>query len=74
MEDFLSEKNILAEIGASMTVTSGEELLAGVRKMLSQPALLKEKGERARKAIIANRGAAKRYARLIIESLTNKRG
>ncbi|MEI7639620.1 MAG: 3-deoxy-D-manno-octulosonic acid transferase, partial [Syntrophus sp. (in: bacteria)] len=74
MEDFLSEKNILAGIGAGITVTNGEELLAGVRRMLSQPSLLKEKGEAARKAIIANRGAAKRYARLIIESLSNKRG
>ncbi|MCK9195692.1 MAG: 3-deoxy-D-manno-octulosonic acid transferase [Syntrophales bacterium] len=74
MEDFLSEKNILAGIGAGITVTNGEELLAGVRRMLSQPSLLKEKGEEARKAIIANRGAAKRYAGLIIESLRNQRG
>jgi 3-deoxy-D-manno-octulosonic-acid transferase len=71
MEDFLSEKNILAGIGADITVTSGKELLAGIRTMLSQPALLREKGEAARIAIIANRGAAKRYARLIIESLRN---
>lgn len=71
MDDFLNEKNILAGIGAGITVTNGEELLAGVRRMLSQPALLREKGEAARKAIIANRGAAKRYAGLIIESLRN---
>ena len=71
MEDFLSEKNILAGIGAGITVNNGEELLVGIRKMLSQPALLREKGEAARNAIIANRGAAKRYAKLIIESLHN---
>ncbi|HAJ26663.1 MAG TPA: 3-deoxy-D-manno-octulosonic acid transferase [Syntrophus sp. (in: bacteria)] len=74
MEDFMDEKNILAGIGAGITVTGGEEMLAGIRAMLSQPALLREKGEAARNAIIANRGAAKRYARLIIESLSNKRG
>ncbi|MFA5181890.1 MAG: 3-deoxy-D-manno-octulosonic acid transferase [Syntrophales bacterium] len=69
MDDFLSEKNILAGIGAGITVADGEELLAGVRTMLSQPALLKAKGEAARKAIIANRGAAKRYAGMIMETL-----
>ncbi len=73
MEDFLSEKSILAEIGAGITVANGEELLAGVRRMLSQPALLREKGEGARKAIIANRGAAKRYAALITASLPHQR-
>jgi len=74
MDDFLNEKNILAGIGAGITVTDGDELLAGARSMLSQPALLREKGEAARKAIIANRGAAKRYAALIIESLQKQRG
>lgn len=73
MDDFLSEKNILAGIGAGITVTSGEELLAGVRRMLSRPALLREKGEAARKAIISNRGAAKRYAGMIMASLPHQR-
>jgi 3-deoxy-D-manno-octulosonic-acid transferase len=73
MEDFLSEKNILGEIGAGITVTDGEELLAGVRAMLSQPALLREKGDAAKIAVIANRGAAKRYARLIMASLPHQR-
>ncbi|MDQ1277457.1 MAG: 3-deoxy-D-manno-octulosonic-acid transferase, partial [Thermodesulfobacteriota bacterium] len=73
MEDFLSEKNILGEIGAGITVADGEELLAGVRAMLSQPALLREKGDAAKIAVIANRGAAKRYARLIMASLPHQR-
>jgi len=72
MEDFLSEKNILAGIGAGITITNSEELLVGIRNMLSQPALLREKGEAAKKAIIANRGAAKRYAGLIVEVLGDK--
>jgi 3-deoxy-D-manno-octulosonic-acid transferase len=69
IEDFLSEKNILSEVGAGITVVDGEELLAGVRAMLAQPALLRAKGTAARSAVIANRGAAERYARLIISSL-----
>ncbi len=73
MEDFLSEKNILGKIGAGITVTDGEELLAGVRAMLSQPALLREKGDAAKIAVIANRGAAKRYGRLIMASLPHQR-
>jgi 3-deoxy-D-manno-octulosonic-acid transferase len=73
MDDFLSEKNILAGIGAGITVADGEELLAGVRAMLSEPALLREKGDAARKAIIANRGAAKRYAGMIMASLPRQR-
>jgi len=68
MEDFLSEKNLLESMGAGITITNGEELLVGIQDMLSQPALLREKGEAARKAIIANRGAAKRYAEMIIKS------
>jgi 3-deoxy-D-manno-octulosonic-acid transferase len=73
MDDFINEKNMLAEIGAGITVANGEELLAGVRKMLSQPSLLKERGDAARIAIIANRGAARRYASLIMEALSNQR-
>jgi 3-deoxy-D-manno-octulosonic-acid transferase len=73
MDDFLSENKILSEIGAGITVADGAELLAGIRGMLSDPALLIAKGEAARMAVIANRGAAKRYARLIMASLPHQR-
>ena len=69
MEDFSNEKVLLEEAGAGVTVKNGDELLGGILSLLGHPEDLAGRGERGRAVVVANRGAARRYADLIRESL-----
>ncbi|HOF04798.1 MAG TPA: 3-deoxy-D-manno-octulosonic acid transferase [Syntrophales bacterium] len=69
MEDFRSERELLEGAGAGICVRNEEELFAAARMMISRPDLRVEKGEKAREVIQANRGAAERYADLIVGAL-----
>jgi 3-deoxy-D-manno-octulosonic-acid transferase len=60
MEDFLDEKALLEEAGAGIPVRNAEELLAGMKAMLCDPAELRR------------RGAAERYAGMILKALGNR--
>jgi 3-deoxy-D-manno-octulosonic-acid transferase len=67
MEDFRDELALLEEVGAGITVTNGEELFTGIRKLLDRPDVLRSRGEAGRQAVAANKGAAARYAALIAD-------
>jgi 3-deoxy-D-manno-octulosonic-acid transferase len=69
MDDFGDERALLEEAGAGITVRDGDELYAGIRGLLDDPDLLLTKGEAGRRAVAANRGAAVRYADLIVDVL-----
>jgi 3-deoxy-D-manno-octulosonic-acid transferase len=71
MDDFRDERVLLAEAGAGITIRNGEELYAGIRRLLDDPDLLGRKGEAGRRAVAANRGASERYAELIAGALRN---
>ena len=73
MEDFRDEKMLLEGIGAGFPIGSGEDLLRGIRAVMKDPDVLRRKGEAAKAAVAANRGAAEKYASLICETLL-KRG
>lgn len=69
MEDFREERKLLRAAGAGVTVKNAEELLAGIRRFLAAPDLLRDAGERGRRLVVANKGAARRYADMIREVL-----
>jgi len=69
MDDFRDERDLLEEAGAGIAVASGDELYEGIRKLLTRPEILREKGEAGRLAIAANQGAAARYAEIIEKAL-----
>ena len=72
MEDFLDEKALLEEAGAGIPVQNAEELLAGMKAMLSDPAGLRRRGAEGQKRVMASRGAAERYAAMILKALGNR--
>ena len=69
MEDFLDEKALLEEAGAGIPVRNAAELLEGVRAMLADPAELRRRGVEGQKRVMASRGAAERYAAMILRAL-----
>ncbi|MBN1615294.1 MAG: glycosyltransferase, partial [Deltaproteobacteria bacterium] len=66
MEDFSDERRLLEEAGGGMTVGNADELLRGIQSLLAHPEDLAERGERGRAVVLANRGAARRYADLVL--------
>ena len=73
MDDFLDEKAMLEEAGAGITVQNDEELYGRIDWLLRNPEAIEERGSRGRLRVMANRGASKRYADLIIETLSEGR-
>lgn len=69
MEDFAAERALLEAAGGGIVVESGEKLYGEVRRLLMDPRLREERGGKARAAVLANRGAAARYAELITSVL-----
>lgn len=65
MEDFSAEKALMEEAGCGKTIRNGEELLQGIIQALENPEELKQRGERGKAVVLANIGAAARYADLI---------
>jgi len=72
MEDFIDEKTLLEEAGAGIPVRNAEELLAGVKKMLSDPAELRRRGMEGQRRVLSSRGASLRYAEMIIKVVGNR--
>jgi len=72
MEDFRGEKELLEKVGAGIPIADGNELLTTLRGLMTRPETLAARGEAARDAVIANQGASKRYADLIIRVLGGK--
>jgi len=71
MDDFMDEKTLLEEVGAGIQVKDGDELYKRMTELLNDQKALEGKGEAARGLVAANRGASKRYAALIRETLIN---
>jgi len=65
MEDFQNEKALLEEAGAGICVTGEEDLHTKLSALLKDMENLRFRGEKGREAVIANMGAAKRYAAMI---------
>jgi 3-deoxy-D-manno-octulosonic-acid transferase len=65
MDDFRDEKELLEKAGAGIMVKSGDELLAGILTLMSDPDMLVRKGEEGRGIVVSNMGAADRYAEMV---------
>jgi 3-deoxy-D-manno-octulosonic-acid transferase len=70
MDDFRDERILLEETGAGITIHSGEELFTRMLDLLEHPDILRNMGEKGRQAVVANKGAADRYAVLIADVLS----
>lgn len=65
MEDFTNEKALLEEAGAGLSVKGEADLYKKINDLLRHPEDLREQGAKGREAVIANMGAAKRYAAMV---------
>ena len=65
MDDFREERELLEKTGAGIMVESAAELRDHILELLSHPDDLMKRGEEGRKMVIANMGAAERYAEMI---------
>jgi len=65
MDDFSEEKSLLESVGCGIMVKSADDLTQKILQALENPAELARKGARGREAVVANMGAAVRYAELI---------
>lgn len=74
MDDFVNERTALEEVGAGITVKTGAELADRIITLLKDPDSLAKGGSRGRHAVLANRGAAQRYAAMIEQALANGSG
>ena len=72
MEDFQDEKALLEETGAGACVRDGQELLEGMKRILSDPAELRRRGAAGQKRVLSSRGAAERYAGMIVKNVGRK--
>lgn len=72
MDDFLEEKALLERTGSGVVVRDGDELFAKALELIQNPDVLTERGTAGGKAIASNRGAAERYAKLIIEAVEKR--
>ena len=69
MEDFSEEKALLEDVGCGTTIKSAEELLQEILQALKNPEELKRRGDRGKSVVLANIGAAARYADLISKNV-----
>lgn len=65
MEDFPDAMKLLEKTGAGIMVESGRELFAHILELMRDPDAITKRGEEGHKMILANMGAAKRYAQMI---------
>ncbi len=72
MEDFLEEKALMEEAGAGLTVKNGNDLYEGIVRLLDDPEDRTRRGGRGRDTVIANMGAARRYAAMVRIQLEKK--
>jgi 3-deoxy-D-manno-octulosonic-acid transferase len=65
MEDFTEEKGLLENVDAGVTIRNAAELLQEIIRALENPEELKQRGAQGQAIVVANMGAAARYADLI---------
>jgi 3-deoxy-D-manno-octulosonic-acid transferase len=71
MEDFTEEKVLLESAGAGVEIKDTADLLHGIIHLLENPGELEQRGARGKAVVLANMGAAVRYADLISKYLKN---
>ena len=69
MEDFSQEKALLEDVGCGTTIKSADELLQGILQALENSEELQRRGDRGKSVVLANIGAAARYADLISKNV-----
>jgi 3-deoxy-D-manno-octulosonic-acid transferase len=69
MEDFSAEKALLEKAGCGVTIRNADELLQGILQALDNPEELQRRGDRGKSVVLANIGAAARYADLISKNV-----
>ena len=72
MEDFADERERLEKAGGGITVRDGAQLPDTILRLMNDPAALRRRGETGRAVAASNRGAAERYADLIVEVLESR--
>lgn len=65
MDDFLDAKDLLESAGASVPVSNPEELSEKIVWLMGHPVESRIYGERAREAVLKNRGAAQKHAQVV---------
>jgi 3-deoxy-D-manno-octulosonic-acid transferase len=66
MEDFSQEAALLEEAGAGIRIHNARELSEGILRMLADPQDSERRGCRGQAVVLANRGAAERYAEMVM--------
>ncbi len=69
MDDFSTEAALLESAGAGIRVHNARELLEKILLILGDPPDAQKRGERGRAVVLANGGAAKRYAEMVMKYL-----
>jgi len=69
MEDFSQEAALLEGAGAGIRIHNSRELSEGILRMLADPQDAQRRGERGQAVVLANMGAAERYAEMVTEYL-----
>ena len=69
MEDFQEARNLLEASGGGLCVADGDSLVEQACKLLMEPARACRMGRRARQAVLANQGAARRHVQVITDLL-----
>ena len=69
MEDFSQETALLEEAGAGIRIHNARELSESILRMLADPQDAKRRGDRGRAVVLANMGAAERYAEMMAKYL-----
>ena len=69
MEDFQDARNLLETYGGGLCVDDGACLAEQAGKLLLDPVRARRMGRRAKQALLANQGAARRHAAVISELL-----
>ena len=72
MEDFLDAKALLDANSSGIQVSSPEMLAEKILSLLKDPDLLKNYSTRAREAVLRNRNAGERHARVISELISRE--
>jgi 3-deoxy-D-manno-octulosonic-acid transferase len=69
MEDFLDAKVLLEKYGGGAEIKGHEDLAEKIKDLLRDTSTMKKMGENAKKALMENRDASVRHARVIAELL-----
>lgn len=74
MEDFPDAKELLEQAGVDGLVTGPGMLADKVMRLLDAPLACRDQGERARSAVLGNRNASERHARVIADLVASSSG